>query len=139
LENGVVQSGLSGEVNTEWLFAIDVPADATNLIFEMSGGTGDADLYVRYGSEPTRNSYDCRPYLQSSNEICEIANVQYGRYYVMVRAYTANSGTSLVASYNDSVMSSPTPTPTPTPEQNDAWQEFLDWLRDQNPELLQAM
>ena len=28
----------------------------------MSGGTGDADLYVRAGSKPTTSTYDCRPY-----------------------------------------------------------------------------
>ena len=34
----------------------------------MAGGSGDADLYVRYGSQPTTSSYTCRPYLNGNNE-----------------------------------------------------------------------
>ena len=33
---------------------------------------GDADLYVRRGSEPTLSTYDCRPYKSGSNETCAI-------------------------------------------------------------------
>ena len=37
----------------------------------LMSGTGDADLYVRFGSRPTLTSYDCRPYVDaSSNEQC---------------------------------------------------------------------
>ncbi len=52
-------------------------------------GTGDADLYVRFGSEPTTESYNCRPYRSDSNETCDLT-VPSGasRAYVMVRGYT---------------------------------------------------
>ena len=39
--------------------------------FELKG-SGDADIYVRVGGEPTLSLYDCRPYLGSSNEVCEV-------------------------------------------------------------------
>ena len=35
-------------------------------------GSGDADLYVSFAGVPTKNSYDCRPYLETSDEICAI-------------------------------------------------------------------
>jgi len=36
-------------------------------------GTGDADLYVRFGDAPTLEAFDCRPYLdQTSNETCTL-------------------------------------------------------------------
>ena len=99
LENGVAQTNLSS--STELDFTMDVPAGATNLVFNMSGGTGDADLYVRFGSEPTTATYDCRPYLNGNNESCAISNVQAGTYYVKVRAYSAFNGVSLTGSYTE--------------------------------------
>lgn len=43
---------------------------------EMTG-TGDADLYVRVGGAPSQNLYDCRPYLEGSQEQCSV-NVPAG-------------------------------------------------------------
>lgn len=33
-------------------------------------GTGDADLYVKFGGRPTETSYNCRPFRKSSMESC---------------------------------------------------------------------
>lgn len=56
----------------------------------VMSGTGDADLYVRFGAQPTASSYHCRPYLDGSAETCSIA-VPAGQTqaYVMVHGYTA--------------------------------------------------
>ncbi|HHO54501.1 MAG TPA: hypothetical protein ENK18_27425 [Deltaproteobacteria bacterium] len=71
---------------------------ATAMKFELSGGSGDADLYVRFGAAPTTSTYDCRPYLNGNNETCEFDPAQSGTYYVMVRAYTTYSGATLTVS-----------------------------------------
>jgi hypothetical protein len=34
----------------------------TQLVVKMTG-SGDPDLYVRFGSAPTLTAFDCRPYL----------------------------------------------------------------------------
>jgi hypothetical protein len=71
------------------------PYDASTydaIRFSISGGTGDADLYVRFGAAPTTNSYDCRPYLNGNAESCEFNPASSGDYYVMIRAYSAYSG-----------------------------------------------
>lgn len=99
LENGVAKTGLSS--SSEINFTMEVPAGATDLTFNMSGGTGDADLYVKFGSAPTSNSYDCRPYKNGNAESCPISNVQAGTYYVKVVAYSAFSGVSLTGSYTE--------------------------------------
>lgn len=101
LANGVPETGLSASTGAELRYTLDVPAGASNLSFAISGGTGDADLYVRFGSEPTTGSFDCRPYLNGNNETCNIAAAQTGTYYVMVRAYSSFSGVSLVGSYDE--------------------------------------
>jgi hypothetical protein len=63
----------------------------------MSGGTGDADLYVRQGSQPTTTTYNCRPYLSGNTESCSISNPAAGTWYVSVRGYSAYSGVNLTA------------------------------------------
>lgn len=42
-----------------------------SLTVEMSG-TGDPDLYVKFGSQPTASSYDCRPYQSGAAETCSL-------------------------------------------------------------------
>ena len=79
-----------------------VPAGATNLTFKTSGGTGDADMYVKFGSEPTDSSYDCRPYASGNTETCTFAAPQAGTYYINLKAYSSFSGVSLVGDYSTS-------------------------------------
>ncbi|TKC95738.1 M4 family metallopeptidase [Polyangium fumosum] len=74
------------------------PAGATTLKVEISGGTGDADLYVRKGSAPTLTLYTCRPYLEGNNEVCEIP-APSGTYYIKLYGYVASSGITLKTSY----------------------------------------
>ncbi|GMV28629.1 MAG: hypothetical protein AMXMBFR59_07540 [Rhodanobacteraceae bacterium] len=98
--NGVAMTGLAAGTGLQTAtYTLIVPAGATNLTFVTSGGTGDADLYVKFGSAPTTASYDCRPYIGGNAETCTISNVQAGTYYVMLRAFSTFSGVSLRGSY----------------------------------------
>jgi serine protease len=99
LTNGVAQTNVSGATGTYTKFTLAVPAGATNLKFVMSGGTGDADMYVKFGAEPTDSVYDCRPYVGGNAETCTIATAQAGTYYVNLKGYSAFSGVSLTGSY----------------------------------------
>ncbi len=112
LQNGVPVANLSGSQNSQTNFTMNVPSGASNLSFVISGGTGDADLYVRFGAAPTTSTYDCRPYLSGNNETCSFASPQVGTYYVMLVGYSSYTGVSLVGSYQTT---GPTPTFTPTP------------------------
>lgn len=80
-------------------YTVTVPAGKTNLTVNISGGTGDADLYVRRGAQPTTSTYDCRPYKSGSTESCSFTNPVAATYYIGVRAYTAVSGLTLTTSY----------------------------------------
>jgi len=100
LTNGVGVSISDATVNHQQAWTMVVPAGATGLTFTLSGGTGDADLYVKFGSAPTLTSYDCRPYVSGNSETCTIATAQAGTYYVMVNAYAAYSGVTLKGSYS---------------------------------------
>jgi PKD repeat protein len=106
LSSGAPVGGLAAATGGELRYAIDVPAGATSLIVSISGGTGDADLYVRRGAEPTTSSYDARPYLTGNNETVTISNPAAARYYVMVQAYAGYSGVTLTAAVGQASQSS---------------------------------
>ena len=99
LTKGVAVTGLGASTGNSLNYTMTVPAGATNLKFTMSGGTGDADMYVKFGSAPTDTVYDCRPYLSGNAETCTFATAQAGTYYVRLKAYSTFSGVSLVGDY----------------------------------------
>jgi hypothetical protein len=100
LSNGVPVSGLGAATGSELNYTIVVPSGASNLNIVTSGGTGDSDLYVRFGTAPTTSVYDCRPYLGGNAETCTFAAPQAGTYHIKLRAYSAFSGVTLSGSYS---------------------------------------
>jgi vibriolysin len=88
----------SANKNAQVNYTYTRPAGATAMKFQTSGGSGDADLYVKFGSAPTLNSYDCRSAGATTAESCVINPAQSGTYYVMINAYSAYSGMSFTAS-----------------------------------------
>ncbi len=99
LSNGVAVTGLSASTGAALNYTIAVPSGTSTLTVTISGGSGDADLYVRAGSAPTDSTYACRPYLSGNAETCTINSPTAGTYHVRVKAYSSFSGVSLTASY----------------------------------------
>ncbi|CAN5335475.1 hypothetical protein BH11PSE14_BH11PSE14_13610 [soil metagenome] len=99
LSNGVAVTGLGAATGAYVKYTMVVPSGATGLKFVMSGGTGDADMYVKFGSAPTDTVYDCRPYVSGNAETCTITTAQAGTYYINLKAYSTFSGVSLTGSY----------------------------------------
>ena len=99
LTKGTPVTGLSASTGSDVVYTMSVPSGATGLSFNMSGGTGDADMYVKFGSTPTDSSYDCRPYKNGNAETCSFASPSAGTYYVRIKAYSSFSGVSLVGDY----------------------------------------
>jgi len=81
-------------------------------------GSGDADLYVRFGTSPTASAYDCRPYLGDSNEECLLtAPSTPSSAYITVLGYSAATYTLQLEFAAGGSSSTPTPAPstgTPT-------------------------
>lgn len=92
-------SGLSGGVGSWDRYTWSVPEGVTTMTVEISGGMGDADLYLKYGSQPSTSNFDCRPYLQGNNEICTIEAPAQGTWHIGIRAYTFYSGVTLSYAY----------------------------------------
>ncbi|MCJ8271563.1 MAG: collagenase [Psychrosphaera sp.] len=89
---------ISGDSGSETFYTLEVPADASDLSFSTSGGTGDGDLYVRFGSAPTSSDYDCFLNKSGNEETCDISTAQEGTYHVMVHGWSGYS-TELTGSF----------------------------------------
>jgi len=100
LENGVVKTGLAASTGNDLMFTMEVPAGATDINIVTSGGSGDVDLYVKFGSEPTNSVYDCRPFASGNAESCA-STQEGGTYYVRLKAYSSFADVTLTASYTE--------------------------------------
>lgn len=98
---------INGEQDEYLYFTFDVPLGASDLMFNLTGGTGDADLYVSYEATPTETSYDCRPYVGGNEEQCAINPAQVGTYQVMVRGYNMFDNVQLTASFTQATSNVP--------------------------------
>ena len=99
LVSGVPVTNISGASGSQQFWKLAVPAGETSLTFTISGGTGDADLYVRLGAKPTTTTFNCRPFITGNNETCTLTNPAAGDWYVMIRGFTAFSGVTLKGTY----------------------------------------
>ena len=97
LTSGVPATGLSGTANGQTkLYWISVPAGKTNLSVVLSGGTGDADIFVRRQTPPTSTSFTCSSEGPSTAEACNFTNPAAGTWYILVVSFIY-SGASLTA------------------------------------------
>lgn len=99
LQNGVPVNGLSGATGASLAYTIAIPSGASNLVVRTSGGSGDPDLYVRFGSPPTLSVYDCRSFAIGPTEQCTFATPSAGTYHVLISGFAAFSGMSLTATW----------------------------------------
>ena len=99
LTKGVAITGIGAATGADVTYTLVVPSGATNLKFTASGGTGDADMYVKFGAAPTDTTYDCRPYTSGNAESCTFAAPSAGTYYVRLKAYATFAGVSLIGDY----------------------------------------
>lgn len=99
LVNGVARTGLSssGARFSFVFFKVIVPAGKTQLRVTLSGGTGDADLFVRLGSKPTASTYTCSSEFGGNDEVCVINNPAAGTYFVGLMVWDAYAGATLRA------------------------------------------
>ncbi|RXR04402.1 S8 family peptidase [Pseudoxanthomonas composti] len=99
LTSGTPVTGLSATTGNSLQYTITVPAGRSTLTVAISGGTGDADLYVRRGAAPTDSTYNCRPYRSGNSETCTFNSPAADTWYVRVKAYSSFSGVTLRATY----------------------------------------
>jgi vibriolysin len=101
LTNGVPITSISDTTAGNFKFwSLSVPTGQASLTFTVSGGTGDVDLYVNFGTKPTATVFQCRPYLSGNSETCTFTPPSAGTYWVGLRGYSAYAGVTLTGTYN---------------------------------------
>ncbi|MCV2350750.1 M14 family zinc carboxypeptidase [Paucibacter sp. Y2R2-4] len=95
LVNGQVLTGLSGATNSWSYYKIKLAAGTTKLSVTSSGGSGDMDLYVQYGSAPDAGNNVCAGESNGNTESCQLNNPPAGFAYIGLFAYSAYSGVTL--------------------------------------------
>lgn len=98
LGNGCKRSGLAADgSNVVWLF-VYLPENVPQLRFEMNGGTGEADIYVRAGAWPSTTEYDHADLNDGNQAALTIPNAIGGQYwYLMVRPRPSFSGVEVAS------------------------------------------
>jgi vibriolysin len=102
LVNGVATAPYSGTAGAMNCWTLTVPAGKTSLVFNQagaSGTTGDADLYVRFGAQPTTTTYNCRPYQSGNTETCTLSNPSAGTWHACSRGYSAYTNVTMKGTY----------------------------------------
>ena len=81
----------SGTVDEVLLFRIDIDEPVQEVLnVELSGGSGDADMFVHYGERPGHHyEYECVSGNAASDELCQMVPTRQGSYHVAVHAFTA--------------------------------------------------
>lgn len=96
LSNGVTLSGQHGEQGDELHYTLEVPANATNLLFTTVGTAGeDADLTVTFNGGVV-----CQSAGATADESCGTATPQAGTYTAIVYAYSGLSAFSITGRYD---------------------------------------
>lgn len=99
LTNKVAVQNLAGAKGAQRAFTFVVPANTAKVTFQMSLGSGDADMYIRFNQAATTTAYDYRPYLNGNNETVSLNNPRAGTWHIMLNGYSAYAGVKLIASY----------------------------------------
>lgn len=106
LASGIAIPAQSDTTGGQRHYVLNVPAGTRELIVQMTNGasgTGDGDLYVRFGEVPQRvlnpinTATQCVPYIGGNNESCVIQNPAAGDWYIMIQGYSAYSGVTIEA------------------------------------------
>jgi len=89
----------SGARGSTVLYRLFVPPGATSFTATLSGGTGDADIYVRRATPPTIASSTAKSENGGNDELITIANPASGTWYILIGLYDKYAGATLRATY----------------------------------------
>ncbi len=77
------------------LWTLDVGAGAPPLTLSTSGGSGNVDLYVRFGAPPTTGQSDVSSITAGNTESVTVAAPRQGTYYIGLYSHAPYKGVTL--------------------------------------------
>ena len=122
-----IEQKLSGAAGSWQFVPLDLPAGTTSLSVKISGGTGDSDLYVRAGEQPTETAYACRPWLDGNEEVCDLPAPQAGLWYLALNGWTEFADVTLTASWT---VPEAAPNPPQPPAAGPVAGELTPWQKE---------
>ncbi|CAH6995168.1 Peptidase [Vibrio chagasii] len=91
---GSLITDLAATSGQQKVFVLKAANRTSDVTATIKQGVGDADLYIRSGAQPTKSTYDCRPYRSGNFETCEVPRADEDL-YIMINAFRSFSGVSL--------------------------------------------
>ncbi|MFP4140660.1 MAG: PPC domain-containing protein [Phycisphaerae bacterium] len=101
LRNGSTVRNIIGHRGSDRRFRIVVPGGTEELTIRTTGGTGDADLYLRRGGAATTANYHYRSVGKYTREEIRVANPPAGTWYVLLSGYRNFANVTLTASLQE--------------------------------------
>ena len=99
LSNGLPVFIASLEAGTDEMYRLPIPAGQTDLAIRLSGGTGDADLYVSRGYLPIYNQ-DYLSVESGNAEAIDVVGPPAGEWFIQVYGYETSYDLTLQATYS---------------------------------------
>ena len=93
------QSGLTAR-SRRWIYrTVTIPAIArpSTMVVSLAQGSGDADLYVRRGANPSTTVFDCSSIAIGNNDSCSVTVSAGETWHIGMYAYFSFSGLSVSA------------------------------------------
>ena len=98
ITNGQVLS-VSDQAGHAKYYSITVPVGVDTLTVTTTGGTGDVDVFLRQGSPPTTQVYDCLSDSFTQEEQCQVVSPQAGTWQIMLIGYADYANVNLTAAF----------------------------------------
>jgi tetratricopeptide (TPR) repeat protein len=95
MECHLARTNLVGDAGAVLMYRMDVQSGMERLQVRLTGGDGDADLYVRHGQPPEPAAFDRRPFRQGNEEEVVLMHPQTGTWFFAVTGYMAFSNVTL--------------------------------------------
>ncbi|HRN52545.1 MAG TPA: PPC domain-containing protein [Gemmatimonadaceae bacterium] len=90
---------ISDATNSQRTYQLTVPEGTGKLRILLSGFTGDADVYMRFGAAPEPGQLDCASESGFNVEECIIEAPEAGTWYILIYGYSAFSDADLQADF----------------------------------------
>ena len=89
------QSNISVASKAWKRYTLNLAAGYSNLTATLTGGTGDADLFIRHGAQSTSTQYDCKSEQSANEESCTKSSPAAGTWHIDVFGYSTSAGITL--------------------------------------------
>ncbi|AUI87972.1 aminopeptidase [Vibrio azureus] len=98
LKAGEAVENLESDYGEEQFFTFESPEEGKVTIAVSGPRSGDADLYVKYEDSVSSTNFDCRPFINGSNEICTL-NKPAGVFNIMLKGYRNFDQTQILVNF----------------------------------------